>query len=584
MAQYLKPDCELGYIEDSAEIEKLKIDNSRHTILGCMLGDFDETGVYVVDPEIVKELIEMPKFIVETMDNIEICKSCLKLDKHISFMVTFEGNKASLILVEKLSYEANFAINSGTYSNINEYVLDVVETSGEINRNAIYMRWNIGNFDGDVLDIFNCDPEVLAKYFGIVNRFKYLLHANKILLDKEEAIEEAESSYTNEIFEILKRYPKLNAEVMAQINQTLEEKKNAISLNKPNFAKTFNELLENCIAHNLGVLTEDQLRDFLAEKRNAEVNLNIRRGEVFETEMVNALENGSVNNSPRIIRFKVDEAYTVRTVTELAEEFVSANKKIEERKRNYHQDPTTEKGKLIDALIAAGVDALIAGFVGATVGTAPGTLVAETAERINEVKQQGGVSKSGAKKTGGTKTASSAKKSGAGGKKAGAGGKKPSAAKKPATTKPSSGDNNRPLTRKEREALASEEREKRRQYGIYAGGGGGVTTSNNDSTTHEESPIERYEMSEEEVMAREKEWWLNEEANIIKGQPQAQNAAARRLLKNESEEIDKSIEKPLVEETTNKDVLGINDKQFQGKMPINPELEKDEAHTNEVGL
>ena len=57
MAQYLKPDCELGYIEDQAQIEKLKVDNLRHTILGCMLGDFDETGAYVVDPEIVQELI-----------------------------------------------------------------------------------------------------------------------------------------------------------------------------------------------------------------------------------------------------------------------------------------------------------------------------------------------------------------------------------------------------------------------------------------------------------------------------------------------------------------------------------------------
>ena len=27
MAQYLKPDSELGYIEDQAEIEKLKINN-----------------------------------------------------------------------------------------------------------------------------------------------------------------------------------------------------------------------------------------------------------------------------------------------------------------------------------------------------------------------------------------------------------------------------------------------------------------------------------------------------------------------------------------------------------------------------
>ncbi|MBQ8615722.1 MAG: hypothetical protein IJ415_04075, partial [Clostridia bacterium] len=251
MSQYLKPDCELGYIEDQAEIESLKINNLRHAILGCMLGDFDETGAYVVEPEIVQELIEMPKYIVETMDNIEICKSALKLDKQISFAVTLEGNKATLSLLEKLSYEANFAINSGTYSNINEYILDTVETSGEINRNAIYTRWNIGEFGGNVIDIFNCDEEVLEKYFGIVNRFKYLLNANKVLLEKEEKIEEVEASYANEIFEILKHYPKLQDAVMKQVKETLNEKKDSISVNKPNFAKTFNELLENVIQTNV---------------------------------------------------------------------------------------------------------------------------------------------------------------------------------------------------------------------------------------------------------------------------------------------------------------------------------------------
>ena len=136
MAQYLKPDSELGYVEDMAEIEFLKFNNLRHSILGCMLGDFDELGSYVVSPEVVKELISMEKYIVETYDNIELCRSTLKLDKQISFIVTLEGNKATLSLIEKLNYEANFTLNSGTYSNINEYVLDTVETSGEVNRNV----------------------------------------------------------------------------------------------------------------------------------------------------------------------------------------------------------------------------------------------------------------------------------------------------------------------------------------------------------------------------------------------------------------------------------------------------------------
>ena len=112
MSKYIKPDCELGYVEDNAEIDYLKFNNLRHTILGCMLGDFNQEGEYVVNSEIVKELVSMPKYVVETMENIEVCVSELKLDKQISFLVTFEEDRATLSLIEKLSFEANFKLNS----------------------------------------------------------------------------------------------------------------------------------------------------------------------------------------------------------------------------------------------------------------------------------------------------------------------------------------------------------------------------------------------------------------------------------------------------------------------------------------
>ena len=85
MSQYVKNDCEQGFVTDNAEIDSLKFNNLRHTILGCMLGDFDVEGNYVVDPVIVNELIAMPKYIVDTVDNIDVCSSVIKLDKQITF-------------------------------------------------------------------------------------------------------------------------------------------------------------------------------------------------------------------------------------------------------------------------------------------------------------------------------------------------------------------------------------------------------------------------------------------------------------------------------------------------------------------
>ena len=332
MSQYLKPDSALGYIEDSAQIECLKFNNLRHTILGCMLGDFDEVGAYVVSPDIVSELIAMEKYLVQTYDNIELCKSALKLDKQISFMVTFEGNKVTLSLVEKINYEANFLLNSGTYSNINEYVLDSVETSGEVNRNVIYQRWNIRTTPSTVIDIFNCDDSVLQKYFGIVNRFKYLLETNKILLETEEKLEEIEAGYSNQIFEILSHYPKLEEEVIKTIKETLEDKKTAISVKKPFFAKTFNELLENSIEKSLNSLTDEQKKEFETEKRNAVLNLNIKRADAVDVEHKEQQTN--VEIAPNVVVLKTNSNEQSKTIEELGQDFVSAHKKVAEKTAN----------------------------------------------------------------------------------------------------------------------------------------------------------------------------------------------------------------------------------------------------------
>ncbi len=359
MAQYLKPDCELGYVEDTAQIENLKFNNLRHSVLGCMLGDFNEVGNYVVSPEIVKELIAMEKYIVQTYDNIELCKSNLKIDKQISFMVTFEGNRAILSLVEKMNYEGNFKINSGTYSNINEYVLDVVETNGDINRNVVYARWNISPFGGNVVDIFNCDDSVLEKYFGIVNRFKYLLKANKLLLIKEEEMEEIESSYSNEIFTILKHHPKLQKAVIETVKQTLTEKKDAINPKKPFFTKTFNEVLEHAIEKNKDVLGSEETQEFEKEKHNAVMNLNIKRDAVFEISHEKDENVQGDKVSPAVLRFKPLEENQNKSVNEVAEEFVASFKTEVQRIAMNNVDKKSEKGKLFAVLAAAEIEGFI---------------------------------------------------------------------------------------------------------------------------------------------------------------------------------------------------------------------------------
>ena len=355
MAKYLKQDSELGYIEDSAEIEYLKLNNLRHSILGNMLGEFDEQGFYVIAPQIQKELISMRKFIVNSLDNIDICHGVLMLDKPITFMVTFESDRATLSLVEKMSYEANLEIDSGTYSNVNEFILDEVETAGEINRNLVYKRWNIGEYGGETLDVRHMDEETLAQFLGIVNRYKYLLCANKMLLKKEEALEDIEAEYTIGMFEVLSRYPQLKKLVDAEIKSEIKEKKRFILLDKANFAKTFNEVLDQAIDNGLFELSDEEQQAFKEERRSVLLKRNMKMGEELNIKTVatteeerNVVENQEVfeeQSKKIVLDVPLENKPIEQLETEMDELEASTNDRLESKVSDYIKDREKRKTK-----------------------------------------------------------------------------------------------------------------------------------------------------------------------------------------------------------------------------------------------
>lgn len=327
MAQYVKNDCEQGFVTDSAEIEYLKLNNMRHTILGCMLGDFDANGKYIVDPEIVKELIAMPKYIVDTVDNIEVCLSLIKLDKQITFFVTYEGEQVSLILAEKVNFQANFKINSGLFSNINEFVLDSFETSGVVDKNAVYSKWNISQFAGEALDVFDMDEETIAKYFGIVNRFKYLMKANQILLQKEAGLEEIESNFAVQMLDLVAKYPELKKVVDAKIKDVAGKQPSVIRLDKPFFAKTVNEIISQAVEENVNILPPEQKQEFEIEKRNIVVEHNEKlKQEIDVANLPIVDEKQDVVSSKYVLdTLGVDKK---QSLNEVAAEFIATQKEV----------------------------------------------------------------------------------------------------------------------------------------------------------------------------------------------------------------------------------------------------------------
>ena len=321
MANYLKQGAEEVFITDSAEIGRARLNNLRHTILNYMLGDFDEHGVYTVDPEIRKELISMKKYIVNTIDNMEVCQSEVRLFKPITFLVSFDEDCATLSLIEKISHLGNNKGNGGSYSDINEYILDRIETSGVINRQNVFRKWNISDQGGSALDITSLDNETKAQLFGLADRFKYLLYVNAIFLEREKQLEERDLAYSEALKKLISAYPNLNKAVEKTINDKIKDKKKFIRIDKPFVAKTLSEVLEQALEENMSALNPEEVKSFNLQKHEILNISNQQFDEILPIEIAKPNENSE--NSVGIVRLNTDIAFETRSLNENGEEVVS---------------------------------------------------------------------------------------------------------------------------------------------------------------------------------------------------------------------------------------------------------------------
>ena len=321
MANYLKQGAEEVFITDSAEIGRARLNNLRHTILNYMLGDFDEHGVYTVDPEIRKELISMKKYIANTIDNMEVCQSEVRLFKPITFLVSFDEDCATLSLIEKISHLGNNKGNGGSYSDINEYILDRIETSGVINRQNVFRKWNISDQGGSALDITSLDNETKTQLFGLADRFKYLLYVNAIFLEREKQLEERDLAYSESLKKLISAYPNLNKAVEKTINDKIKDKKKFIRIDKPFVAKTLSEVLEQALDENMSALNPEEVKSFNLQKHEILNISNQQFDEILPIEIAKPNENSE--NSVGIVRLNTDIAFETRSLNENGEEVVS---------------------------------------------------------------------------------------------------------------------------------------------------------------------------------------------------------------------------------------------------------------------
>ena len=265
--KFIKLDSEKGFLDNKDDINYFVTNQLRKVSLGCMLGDFDENGLYVVNQKIVEELIKMPKVIVDMNEGTDLIRSKIKGDAFFHFILSVEGNKARFCLLEKINYQSNRNINSGCYSNINEYVLDeVVVPDKDFNRNVLYQKYNISTEnDGEVLSIFDMDELTIALYFNLIEKIKanYLVR-NKMVL-KEKEMEQIEADYFEGVLEIMDEFPELQKKVLADFKADLKEKHSFVLPTKPFYQLTINEIFDSALEANIPNL-DDEKRILFIEK------------------------------------------------------------------------------------------------------------------------------------------------------------------------------------------------------------------------------------------------------------------------------------------------------------------------------
>lgn len=267
--KFLKVDSEKGYLDHKDDINYFATNQMRRVAFGGMLGDFDENGFYVINQKIVEELIKMPKVIVDIVDGADLIRSKVKFDGFYHFILTVEENKATFSLLEKLQYQSNRNFNSGSYSDINEYIIDeMIIPDKDFDRNVLYQKYNISTErNEDVLSIEDMDELTRALYFNIVEKIKINYLVKNELIMKEKQIEAVEADYFEGVLAVMSEFPELDGKVKAEIKQELGEKYNFVIINRPFFQKTINEILDSCIDMYIQDLSPEQRNEFLIKFR-----------------------------------------------------------------------------------------------------------------------------------------------------------------------------------------------------------------------------------------------------------------------------------------------------------------------------
>ena len=252
-------------IVDPRAIKSCKDEQNRDIIENTRLGSYDKYGNYIIIPEIVDELLSIPKLIynsrTEDRDKVYDLKSEIPIFNEIYFKLKISKVEAVLYLVETVQREA------GEYVEVFEEPLDALSLFEEhIPESIIFRTYNIFKDEDD----YGRQFEEFFNFENILLRKVYLTLLSDKLQDKTKT---EEKEYFKTMLNILQNGGEYGKKVINEFMKRIKDRKEIFETQDENeYNRATSEILLSAMEM---VTTEKDLQDENNKKIYFEV-LNVR--------------------------------------------------------------------------------------------------------------------------------------------------------------------------------------------------------------------------------------------------------------------------------------------------------------------
>ena len=305
-------------IVDPRAIKSCKDEQNRDIIENTRLGSYDKYGNYIIIPEIVDELLSIPKLIynsrVEDRDKVYDLKSEIPIFNEIYFKLKISKVEAVLYLVETVQREA------GEYVEVFEEPLDALSLLEEhIPESIIFRTYNIFKDEDD----YGRQFEEFFNFENILLRKVYLTLLSDKLQDKTKT---EEKEYFKTMLNILQNGGEYGKKVINEFMKRIKDRKEIFETQDENeYNRATSEILLSAMEM---VTTEKDLQDENNKKIYFEV-LNVR--------------SKNIENHIKNAQKEIDEKFIRETVNNATRAHLEKNEEKQQEVKLKFEDKLSKK-------------------------------------------------------------------------------------------------------------------------------------------------------------------------------------------------------------------------------------------------